>query len=89
MYSVRRTVQRDRFCHVDNGASRGTITGEIARSYQTKDARNIDNPAAVSVRVWVLIEHLPRRPFAAKEYTLRIHLLYVIPQVLVGIPDRL
>jgi hypothetical protein len=59
MYSVGRTIQRDRFRHVDNGASRGTITGEIARPYQTEDARNIDDPAAISVWVWILIEHLP------------------------------
>jgi len=59
VYSVGCTIQRDRFRHVDNGTSRGTVTSEIARSYQTEDARNIYDPAAISVWVWILIEHLP------------------------------
>jgi hypothetical protein len=59
MYPVGCAIQRDCLRHVDNGAFRGTIAGEIARSHQSEDTRNIDDPATISVWVRVLIEHLP------------------------------
>jgi hypothetical protein len=59
MYPVGCAIQRDCLRHVDNGTFGGTIAGEIARPYHSEDARNIDDPATISVWVWILIEHLP------------------------------
>lgn len=89
MYPVGGAIQRNRLRHVDNGAFRGAVASEVACPYHAEDTRNIDDPTAVSIWVRVLTEHLPRCIFATKENALRVNLLYIVPQVFVGAPDRL
>jgi len=89
MYPVGRAVQRNRLRHVDNGTFRGTVASEVARPHHSEDTRDVDDPAAISIWMWFLTEHLPRCILATEKYALRIHLLYVVPQLLVCTPDRL
>lgn len=59
MYPMRRAIQRDSLRHIDNATFGSAVAGEVACANHPEDTRNIDNPAAVSIRVRILAEHLP------------------------------
>lgn len=59
MYPMRRAVQRNRLRHVDNATFGSTVASKVACPYRSEDTRDVDDPAAVPIWVWILVEHLP------------------------------
>lgn len=76
---MRRTIQRNCLCHIDNCTFRSTVAREIARADQSEDTCDVDYPATIAIGVWILAEHLSRGELASEKDALRVYLLDVVP----------
>lgn len=88
MDTMRTIVDRNLPCQLDDCSFRCAITGSPPESYQSHDTGCVDNPASVSARMRLLLQHLPSRVLASQKDTSSIDSDRLVERLVGGFVDK-